>query len=256
MLTRQQVNQYTEDGFVIPDFKLSKEVLESIRSDYDNILVLHPEFRDFCPSLLSYDMGFLDYARNPEILSMVSQVIGPDVILWNASFFAKPALDGKKTPWHQDGQYWAMRPLETCTVWIAVDAATTENGCMRFLPGTHKDKNLRPHRTHGNSKFTIRQELLESEYDESKAYDVVLDEGQISLHDVYLLHGSEANYSSFPRRALTLRYMPATSVFDRNYARELYERSGVFDNSESTIFLMSGVNQASDNDFRIRSKKI
>ena len=60
MLTRQQVNQYTDDGFVIPDFKLSKEVLESIRSDYNNILALLPEFRDFCPSLLSYDMGFLD----------------------------------------------------------------------------------------------------------------------------------------------------------------------------------------------------
>ena len=141
MLNTKQVNHYKENGFVIPDFKVPEEVLECIRSDYDKLLALHPEFRDFCPSLLSYDMGFLDYARIPEIISMVSQVIGPDVILWNASFFAKPALDGKKTPWHQDGQYWAISPLETCTVWIAVDAATTENGCMRFLPGSHKDKN-------------------------------------------------------------------------------------------------------------------
>ena len=253
MLNTQQVNHYKENGFVIPHFKIPEEILESIRSDYDKLLALHPEFRDLCPSLLSYDMGFLDYARIPEIISMVSQVIGPDVILWNASFFAKPALDGKKTPWHQDGQYWPMRPLETCTVWIAVDAATTENGCMRFLPGSHKDKNLRPHRTHQNPDYTLRQELLESEYDESNAFDVVLDEGQVSMHDVYLLHGSEANYSKFPRRALTLRYMPATSLFDRNKARELYEKSGVFDNSESTIFLMSGTNQVAENDFRIRS---
>ena len=253
MLNTQQVNHYKENGFVIPHFKIPEEILESIRSDYDKLLALHPEFRDLCPSLLSYDMGFLDYARIPEIISMVSQVIGPDVILWNASFFAKPALDGKKTPWHQDGQYWAISPLETCTVWIAVDAATTENGCMRFLPGSHKDKNLRPHRTHQNPDYTLRQELLESEYDESNAFDVVLDEGQVSMHDVYLLHGSEANYSKFPRRALTLRYMPATSLFDRNKARELYEKSGVFDNSESTIFLMSGTNQVAENDFRIRS---
>ena len=254
MLTSEQVNHYKENGFVIPDFKVPEEVLECIRSDYDKLLALHPEFRDFCPSLLSYDMGFLEYARIPEIISMVSQVIGPDVILWNASFFAKPALDGKKTPWHQDGQYWAISPLETCTVWIAVDTATTENGCMRFLPGSHKDKNLRPHRTHQNPDYTLRQELLESEYDESNAFDVVLDEGQVSMHDVYLLHGSEANYSKVPRRALTLRYMPATSEFDRIKANEIYKRSGVYDHSKSTIFLMSGTNQASGNDFRIRPK--
>ena len=108
MLTSEQVNHYKENGFVIPHFKIPEEILECIRSDYDKLLALHPEFRDFCPSLLSYDMGFLEYARIPEIISMVSQVIGPDVILWNASFFAKPALDGKKTPWHQDGQYWAI----------------------------------------------------------------------------------------------------------------------------------------------------
>ena len=254
MLTSEQVNHYKENGFVIPDFKVPEEVLECIRSDYDKLLALHPEFRDFCPSLLSYDMGFLEYARIPEIISMVSQVIGPDVILWNASFFAKPALDGKKTPWHQDGQYWPMRPLETCTVWIAVDPATSENGCMRFLPGSHKDQKLRQHRSHGNPDFTIRQELLESEYDDSNAFDVVLDEGQVSMHDVYLLHGSEANYSKFPRRALTLRYMPATSEFDRIKANEIYKRSGVYDHSKSTIFLMSGTNQASGNDFRIRPK--
>ena len=54
MLNTQQVNHYKQNGFVIPDFKVPEEILESIRSDYDKLLALHPEFRDLCPSLLSY----------------------------------------------------------------------------------------------------------------------------------------------------------------------------------------------------------
>ena len=69
---------------------------------------------------------------------MVGQLIGPDIALWNMSFFAKPALNGKKTPMHQDGEYWPIVPLATCTVWIAIDEATVENGCLRYIPGSHK----------------------------------------------------------------------------------------------------------------------
>jgi Phytanoyl-CoA dioxygenase (PhyH) len=63
---------------------------------------------------------------------VVSQVIGEDIALWNSSFFAKPARVGTKTPWHQDGEYWPIRPLATCTVWIAVDV------CREFKLGPLK----------------------------------------------------------------------------------------------------------------------
>ena len=149
----------------------------------------------YCPMLLAHDLSFLNYARDPKILDMVEQVIGPNIILWNSSFFAKPAENGKKTPWHQDGEYWPLRPLATCTVWLAIDEATIENGCLKFMRGSHKDKRLRPHRTSNDPNFTLHQDLLESEYDDNKAVPLELEAGQMSLHDVYLLHGSEANNS-------------------------------------------------------------
>ena len=96
-LSKQEIEHYHEAGYVIPDYRLPEETLESIRADYDRLLARHPEFHDYCPMLLRYDLSFLNYARDPNILNMVEQVIGSDVILWNSSFFAKPAENGKKT---------------------------------------------------------------------------------------------------------------------------------------------------------------
>ena len=251
-LSETEIDRYHEDGYVIPEYRLPEETLQDIRADYDRLLTRHPEFRDYCPMLLRYDLSFLNYARDSNILDMVAQVIGPDIILWNSSFFAKPAVNGKKTPWHQDGEYWPLRPLATCTVWLAIDEATVENGCLKFMPGSHKRKELRPHRTNKDPNFTLHQELLESEYDDDKAVPLELEAGQMSLHDVYLLHGSEANDSGKPRRGMTMRFMPGTSVFDREKAKQLSRDLGVVDHSDRTIYLMRGQDKTGENDFAMR----
>ena len=252
MLSESQIATYREDGYVIPDFRLSEDDLEQVRSAHDRLLARHPEFRDYCPNLLAYDPGFLNVARHPAILEMVGQVIGPDFALWNSSFFAKPAGNGKRTPWHQDGEYWPIRPLATCTVWIAVDAATPENGCLRVIKGSHKSSKLKKHRTVEADDVTLHQELMPDEFDESQAVDLVLQPGQISLHDVFILHGSEANNSPNSRRGMTLRFMPTSSVFDRDKAREMHETMGVIDHSQRTLFLMAGTDKSGENDFRMR----
>lgn len=247
MLTEAQVAQYHEDGYVIPDFVMPDEVIEAIQNRHAALLEKHPEFRDYCPAILQYDEGFADYCRNDEILDMVEQVIGPDIALWNSSFFAKPAGNGKATPWHQDGEYWPIRPLATCTVWLAVDDATPENGCLRIIRGSHKNKDLLKHETNPSDNLTLNQELLKSEYDESEAVDLVLKRGQISLHDVFLVHGSEPNTSPNPRRGMTMRFMPTTSVFDHQLAREQYNNMRVPDHSERRIYHMRGVDRSGKN---------
>ena len=201
---------------------------------------------------MAYDTSFLNVARNQGILDMVAQLIGPDFALWNSSFFAKPAGNGKRTPWHQDGEYWPIRPLATCTVWIAVDAATPENGCLRVIRGSHQERRLRRHRTVDAPDVTLTQELLPDEYDERLAVDLELEPGQISLHDVFLLHGSEANTSDRARRGMTLRFMPTTSVFDRELATELHRRLGITDHAVRTLWLMRGADRSGRNDFRVR----
>ncbi len=159
MLNEAQLAQYHEAGFVVPEYRLSEDALAEIKAAHDRLLARKPEYRDYCPALLEHDLWFLNVARDPEILDMIGQVLGPDFALWNSSFFAKPARNGRRTPWHQDGGYWPIRPVATCTVWIAIDAATPENGCLRLIPGSHKPKELLAHETNPSADLTLSQEV-------------------------------------------------------------------------------------------------
>src|SRR5258708_3163229 len=97
-------------------------------------------------------------------------------------------------------QYWPVRPVATCSVWIAVDDSTPENGCLQVIRGSHKSRRLLRHGLNTSQNLTLNQELDPSEYDEGDAIDIVLEAGQISLHDVYLVHRSRPNTSPKPRR--------------------------------------------------------
>ena len=251
MLTADEIRQYETNGYVVPDFRLPAETIEEIRAAHERLLAKQPQFADYCPALLAFDTAFLNIARLPAILDQVEQLIGPDFALWNSSFFAKPAKVGTKTPWHQDGEYWPIRPLATCSVWIAVDAATTENGCLRVIPGSHRRRRLGKHDYNGAQGLSLPLEIRAEEYDEETAADIVLEPGQISLHDVFLIHGSAPNRSNRPRRGMTLRYMPTTSVYRRDLADG--RRGGPLSMAERTLYLMRGVDRSGTNDFRIRS---
>lgn len=253
MLTTEQVAEYHERGYVTPDFSLPESSLEKIREHHDRLVKEYPEFYNYCPTLLAYDTAFLEVAKNETILSMVAQLIGEDVALWNSSFFAKPADGGHETPWHQDGEYWPIEPLATCTVWIAIDRATPENGCLQVIPGSHHERRLRKHNSNPADDLTLNLEIDDSEYDRSKAEAIELEPGQISLHDVFLVHGSDANHSANSRRGMTLRYMPTTSVFNRDKARSLGKQFKMTDHSERTLYLMSGKDASGQNDFTVYS---
>ena len=80
LLSENQIKRYHEDGFVIPDFRLSEQTLDDIRATHDRLVRRHPKFVDYCPAVLGYDLGFLNFARNPEILDMVAQVIGDEIL--------------------------------------------------------------------------------------------------------------------------------------------------------------------------------
>lgn len=133
------------------------------------------------------------------------------------SFFAKPAETGREVPMHQDAPYWCLNPLATCTVWLAVDRSDEENGCLRLIPGSHKLREKVPHHTEKDpervKKLALTIEV--DQVDESKAVNLVLEPGQISLHDIFMVHGSKPNTSNRPRRGMTMRFFPTTSTFER-----------------------------------------
>jgi ectoine hydroxylase-related dioxygenase (phytanoyl-CoA dioxygenase family) len=186
-------------------------------------------------------------ARDPWVLDMVAQILGPDVILWITRILCKPPVRGREVPWHQDGEYWPMRPLATCSVWIAIDRVSTANGCMRFIPGSHKRQELYRHHVSNRENLVLNLELDQDQFDESRAVNVELEPGQMSLHDVRLIHGSLANASGERRAALIMRYMPATSYYDRSLVRQRKD-SSPFNIFDQPLWLVRGVDRTGRND--------
>lgn len=190
---------------------------------------------------------FLEFADFSEILDMVEDLIGPDIILWCCHMFCKTSGDGLEVPWHQDGHYWPIRPLATCTAWVALDHSTPENGAMRYIPASHRSHQHYSHYTDNSNRLVLNQALLPGQINESKAKPVILEPGQVSLHDVYLVHGSPANKSDQRRAGLAIRYMPAISHFDR----EIPALDQIADFSSRPIWLLRGTDLSRKNDFKI-----
>jgi hypothetical protein len=258
VLSDAEIEAYHRDGQLTPKHRLSPALLARMSACIESLIAANADIR---PEQLvgahigrSADTGvrgveeLLELASHADILDAVEQVMGPDLILWGSQVFSKPAGDGLAIPWHQDGQYWPVRPLRTVTVWIAIDPAVVENGCMRVIPGTHRAGLMR-HEFSDDPDLALNQGLAEA-VDEAAARDVVLEPGQFSMHDAMLVHGSNANRSGRRRCGYAIRYMPATSLFDRSIPVTRIARNQVIDFSQRPIWLVRGEDRAG-NDFAV-----
>ena len=210
-----------------------------------------------CPHLLDEGVQglkggreWLEFACDPELLDLAEAVLGPDIILWGTTVFGKPAGSGKATPWHQDAAYWPIRPLATCTIWVALDDSGPDNGCLRVIPGSHRSRDHLKHHTDNRGDYTLNKELDPVEFEESEARDIVLKAGQVSLHDAYLVHGSKPNRSGRRRAGYVIRLMPSTSVWDRALGARMAEGQSLVDFARRTIYLVRGRDRSGRNEVR------
>jgi non-haem Fe2+, alpha-ketoglutarate-dependent halogenase len=162
-----------------------------------------------------------DLIRHPAILDPVEDLIGPNILCWGTSFFIKDAHDPSFVSWHQDSTYWGLEPPDIVTAWIAISESTLANGAMRVIPGSHLNDQI-PHRdTFACDNLLSRGQEVAVEVDGSGAVDLELRPGQMSLHHVRLIHGSEPNPSSRRRIGFAIRYLPThvrQTVGERDFA--------------------------------------
>ena len=259
-LSQAQIAAYQRDGLVVPSCRIPPGTLNRMRESLEKLLRDNADIAPeslVCPHIpygSTHDAAaaaqWFNYASNPHILDLVEQLIGPDIVLWGSQVFCKPALSGKAIPWHQDGQYWPIKPRATCSVWVAIDDAMPENGCMRYIPGSHASAAVYAHRVSGRADVVLDQEVEPELFDSGIARDDMLEAGQFSLHDVYLIHGSDANRSPKRRAAFVIRYMPASSLFVR-MAGDEHNQAGVsFSMSKRPVWLLRGRDRAG-NDFNV-----
>ena len=257
MLLPTEIKSYQRDGYVIPaEFRLADGELADLREAVDAVLadnpdiptdrLINPHLNGGRPYGVKGHPAVVRVARDPRILGMVEDVLGADVILWLTHLFCKLPMTVREVPWHQDGQYWPIRPWSTCTVWIAIDKVDRENGAMRVIPGSQSSREWRHHEDVGGH-LTLNQVISDDQLSDRGIHYIELDPGQCSLHDVGIVHGSAANTSGRRRAGLAIRYMPATSGLHR----DLHLPIAKFDWATLPIDLVRGKNRNSVNDFEI-----
>ena len=260
-MTASEIETYRRDGLVVPSFRLDEAKLARLDAAVERLVAASPDVPPeylIGPHIARPDdrdpdlhREFLDLCLDPEILDLVEAVIGPDIVLWSSGVFCKPAGVGREVPWHQDGRYWPLRPLATCSIWIAIDDSMPDNGCMRYIPGSHAARRLYRHERATGGDLVLNRQVARSELDATAAVDDVLRAGELSMHDVYLVHGSNRNRSGSRRAGYAMRYFPGTTFYDREMEVGQSSDIGVSDFAERPIWLARGVDRTGRNDFRI-----
>lgn len=220
-LSPAEVKHYHEEGYTIFNQPvLAEEKFAGLRDCFERILGSlpgeeRPEAMDV-PHFMHPEL--LQWVFDDAILDLVAPIIGPDIALFSTHFICKPKGNGKRVPWHEDSAYWKglIDPMEVCTVWLAIDASTRENGCMMVIPQTHRvgQKGFSDYDAVDPATNVFGTEITRSQRDESKRVLVELQPNECSLHDARIMHGSEPNVSNIRRCGYTMRFASAAVKFN------------------------------------------
>ena len=216
-LTHAQLEQYRNEGYAVGGRILDDSELARLRAELDSIIErLPPDRRPENMPSLHYENGYLrDLFLSDNLIDVAAQIVGPDVALFTSYVISKRPDDGLAVDWHQDAAFFPIEPMDTFTLWLAVDDSDVENGCMRVLPGTHRKQAVLLHRVDLDSGTTLPMSL--ENLDLTYARDVHLRAGEYSVHDPWILHGSNPNRSSRRRCGITLKYISTRAAIDRTF---------------------------------------
>ncbi len=223
-LTEEQIAFYHENGFLAIDAITTQEEVERLRAVYDRLFEqkagraegnqfdLAGADEEGKPAALPQILGPRKYA--PELAETLyeanaraisAQLLGENITFSGDHAIFKPAGMGAPTPWHQDAAYWDPNSdYHSLSVWMPLQEATLENGCMVFLPGSQR-REITPHQSIGGDTRVHGLEMLEA-VDEARAVACPLPAGGATFHDSRTMHFTGANRSSVPRRAYIIGF--------------------------------------------------
>jgi non-heme Fe2+,alpha-ketoglutarate-dependent halogenase len=193
-------------GIAFPIPVLDAAELRTARTEYGRLVGAHEG------GLTRFDRAHLyfgwayDLATHPRVLDAVASLIGDDLVVWGSVILSKPPRDEAFIAWHQDGAYASfLGDAPAVSAWIALSDSTIESGCMRVVPGSQKTKLEHLEKHHPLNMLSRGQEIA-VEVDERGAVDVELRAGEMSLHHVDIVHGSNRNRASWWRTGFIVRY--------------------------------------------------
>lgn len=240
-LTEAQRAQFDRDGFIIIKGLISPAKIQQIATEID---ALHERMAEATPPEVGVSWeqqkegrpkrirqlmhsekvspGLNAVLRSNEVLDIMEALIGPNIALFHSKLLMKAAHDGTVTPWHQDYAYWKRgtnRPVQVNCM-LAIDPATHENGCIQFVPGTHK-KGLQSHEIKQGLSFGV---YLPGYFNpRPDAVAMTMEPGDCVFFGSLVIHGSDGNRSGLDRRANTAAYTVIGD--DETHCREVLRRA-------------------------------
>lgn len=221
-LSAGQIEFFHENGYLAGIRILTDEQIEILRGELKELMNPDVETRKLFyeyhhnesenpDRILFHALGawrasgaFHDLLWNRRFTVSASQLLGGAVRFWHDQLFVKPARHGGVVAWHQDYSYWTRTaPMAHLTCWIGLDDSTRENGCVHYIPKSHK-WNLLPRGTLADDMDAIYEVLTEEQKGEFQPLAVELKAGEASFHHPLMVHGSYENFSEKPRRAAVL----------------------------------------------------
>ncbi len=229
-LSDEQIAQFENDGYTLfnqPVF--APEKFAQLKAIFEENLQKYGE--DDLDTMHFRDARLLPFLLSDEVLDLVEPLTGPDIGLWSSHFISKQPFKGKATPWHEDSSYWEGRisTMEgVTTVWLALDEASPENGCMKVIPGTQKNGFSAYEEVADKAGNIFGTQIKPEAIDENKAVYFSLAPNQCSLHEARIIHGADANSSPKRRAGYTLRYFPLTSKVlpEKNQGHKIWRARG------------------------------
>lgn len=222
-LTPEQVEHFHEYGYVAGVRILSEEQIELLRGelteffepDHDGHELWHEYHSNESPDperVLFHALGawrigesFHDLLWHPGFTVAAEQLLDGHVRFWHDQLFCKPARHGGVVAWHQDYSYWTRtKPMAHLTCWIGLDDATEDNGCLLYIPGSHK-WDLLPITGLAGDMNAIREVLSDEQWEQfQNPVAIELKAGEASFHHPLMIHGSRENSTDQPRRATVI----------------------------------------------------
>jgi len=221
-LSSEQVEFYREHGYLAGARMLGDDQVAALRDELQQLvdprLPGHELFYEFNSNesadpekILFHALGawriapgFHDLLWNPAFVVAASQLLAGEVRFWHDQIFYKPAHHGGVVIWHQDYSYWTRtQPIAHLSCWIGLDDSTRDNGCIHYVPGSHR-WNLLPREDFANDMNAIQAALTPQQRREFNPVAIELKKGECSFHHPLMVHGSFENRTARPRRAAVI----------------------------------------------------
>lgn len=204
-------DSYERDGYYFPHDVTSEAEAAALLADLEAAEAEVGDDRAQLSLLRGYPAQLLPtfaaLIRHPRLIGAVTRIIGPDVLAWSCGFFIKEAGSRSFVSWHQDLNYWGLDGDREVTAWFALTPATVANGCMRFVPGSHRRQDVPHIDSFAPDNLLTRGQEIAVEVDEASAVNVLLRAGQASFHHGHMFHASGPNTTQARRLGVAIRYI-------------------------------------------------